>query len=316
MLDETKQNILAKLIPKGFDTAFAEHFREKIEQQQLDLTQINTIAAHQTPLKLSQQELEKFQILLKNYLQTIEVQRSGIAKLDPEYFFENAEQNLLLSQHRVVLIIAEKMDYEKMKDAPSQAAAHEIIRTYCEIGEKVVLITKYLNKLGIPAIGHHPLGNINQYHQILLPPHAQSAGMGEQGRTGLFIDYKLGSLVRLAGVSLPFPLETGQRKTRGINAFCHRCSLCAVSCPVSAIPKTNYIDSLKQNITIEFKVNGTRCMQYFAEHFGCSKCLVSCPFAQPSNKAIEKRIVRTEQWYNKWIVSKRMQTEYEKAGII
>ena len=176
-------------------------------------------------------------------------------------------------------------------------------------------MTEWLRSKGVKATGHHPLGDVNQYHHLLMPPHAHAAGLGEQGRTGLFIDFELGSLVRLGMVTTELDLPTGKPVEKGIRAFCHRCKLCAVSCPVNALPMEGVLDQYFRGVHVYFKVNGDRCIKYFEKKYGCSVCISKCVFAQPNKEKMKKRLERVEQWYNRWILTGDFERLLEKEAV-
>ena len=163
-----------------------------------------------------------------------------------------------------------------------------------------------MREKAIQATGHHPLCNTNDYHQIFLPPHAMYAGLGEKGRTGLFIDYKLGPLVRIGIVTTSLELTCASPKDRGINAFCHHCRYCVPHCPPKASPSDKYLESLRNNQSIKFKIDGVRCIKYFSKHFGYGKCIVKCVLIQPSKYELEKRLKLIEIWYQKWVKSRKL----------
>ncbi len=308
MLDETKQIELSKIRVRGFvESEEVINIRRKIEAQKTALQEIN----NHDPLKTGKERLSQhhdWKEEIAQKLKTWGVRRWGVAPVSKEYMFENAALDPL--ETRAIVIIV-PMRYEDLRTAPSIRSLIEIMRAYAEVGNYVILLTEYLKKNGFHATGHHPLGNTQRYHHLLMPPLAYQAGLGEKGRTGLFIDHELGPLVRIGVVTTDMPLPYGSPVDRGITAFCHRCKLCAVKCPVQALPTEGALEQYKRGIKIDFKVNGDRCMKFFSKHYGCGRCISECLLAQPSVEEIKKRIDRIETWYHRWILSGELQKMLE-----
>lgn len=311
MLKEDKQIELAVIIPEGTNVTSEQiNVREKIFDQRKLLDDLN-----EQPLttEYDQDTSIDWDIKIGQFLQSEGVIRFGISKLINEYTYENAR--LTPTENSAIVIIV-PMNYERMQSVPSIESATEIHRIYHKTGEFVLNLAKYLRDRGIQATGHHPLGDTNDYHHILMPPHAEHAGLGEKGRTGLFIDHKLGPLVRMGIVTTSLSLKHGSPKDRGINSFCHRCRYCVPYCPPRALPPDKYLDSLMNKKPMKFKIDGDKCIKYFTKHYGCGKCIVNCVLTKPSEIELEKRLKRIEIWNNKWVKSGelfQMQTQHLKS---
>jgi ferredoxin len=299
VLDEGKQLQLSTIIPFGTNiTKEQNDLRKTIRDQQQELYKLNNSnlgVTSESNLRNSdiQDKISKFLVDLK-------VSRFGFTQIESQYTFQNS---VIHSSEISAIVFVIPMDYNIMQSVPSIESATEIHKVYSEVGNVVVKLTKYLRYNGIQATGHHPLGDINEYHHILMPPHAVGAGLGEKGRTGLFIDHKLGPMVRLGIVTTNLQFDYNEPVDRGINAFCHRCRYCVPHCPPQAIPRDKYLESLQLGKPIIFTIDGNKCIKYFTKHYGCAKCIVKCVLAQPNAKELEKRLERIEIWYNRWVKS-------------
>jgi ferredoxin len=247
-------------------------------------------------------------------LQKLGIQRYGVTKVNNKNLFKN---NKIPENHTRVIVIVENMDFDKMRSVPCKESAEEIMRVYHSVGLKVLLVQKLLQSMGYEAMGHHPLGDLSEYHHLLIPPHAYLAGLGERGRTGLFIDFEYGSLVRLGAVTTNVNIETNKPIDRGITEFCKRCIYCANKCPVNALPfettniaKLDYINNIDPELV--FKVNGDRCIKYFQKHAGCGICIHHCVINKRDKLETKKRVERIENWYLEWILSGRLLEEKTK----
>ncbi|MHA2029894.1 MAG: hypothetical protein ACW99A_18960 [Candidatus Kariarchaeaceae archaeon] len=299
MLDESKQKLLSTIIPFGTNvTKEQNNLRKGIFNQQKDLERINK--SKLTKIFNLELSYKKIQEDIQNYLTNLRVTRIGYTKINHELTYENSQIN---TNEISAIVFTIQMNYQDMQTVPSIETATEVHRVYFEVGKVVVELTRYLRSKGIQATGHHPLGDVNEYHHILMPPHAVAAGLGEKGRTGLFIDHKLGPMVRLGLITTELQFEYNEPVDRGINAFCHRCRYCVPHCPPQALPKGKYLESLQLGKPTVFTIDGDKCMKYFTKHHGCAKCIVKCVLTQPNEKELEKRLERIEIWYNRWIKS-------------
>ncbi|MHA2249603.1 MAG: hypothetical protein ACXAD7_04535 [Candidatus Kariarchaeaceae archaeon] len=297
MLNEKKQIQLSQIVPFGTaDTIQQKKLRDMIQQQKRDLEGVMD-----SPIaKPSEISIALWQQKMSDIMKSWNVISYGVAPLLKQHSYQNSRINA--KEHRVI-VFAIPMDYQKVKSVPSVESATEVLNAYHRCGEIVIKLTTLLRDTGIQATGHHPLGDNKEYHQLLFPPHAEAAGMGEKGRTGLFIDHQLGPLVRLGIVTTSLDLPIANIRRKGVNAFCHRCRYCVGFCPTKAINPSKYLESLKSGVPIQFKINGNSCLKYFTKHFGCGICLVKCVLTQANQEEIAKRMQRIENWYNRWVVT-------------
>ncbi len=285
---------LAVIVPKGTDdTLEQKRFRKLIVKQKERLEEIN----NREPKEMSHNPFD-MRNAIRDFLEQNGIRRFGVTRHIPDKMYRNS--HLPTNLDRLIVFVV-PMKYEEMVDVPSQRSATEILRAYWQTGEIVVKLSEFLMENGYRVQGHHPLGDINDYHHILFPPHAVAAGLGEKGRTGLFIDHHYGPMVRIGAVSTDAPLEYDEEVDKGINAFCHRCRYCAKFCPPKAISNVKFTQILEEGNRIDFKINGERCIKYFEKHFACGKCLFKCVLTQPNVEEVQKRIRRIETWYDRWV---------------
>jgi epoxyqueuosine reductase len=114
-------------------------------------------------------------------------------------------------------------------------------------------------------------------------PLAAACGLGVMGRNGLIITPEAGSLVILAALTLPFPLEGDGPLTGEDGAYCERCGLtppCAAACPTGAVRGDGGV-SLEKCVQWYASGNGENIPPEVAANwgnrlYGCAACQDAC----------------------------------------
>lgn len=128
-------------------------------------------------------------------------------------------------------------------------------------------------------------------HPVLERDLAQSSGLGEFGKSSMFIHKDHGSHTIIGTILLSQKMPDFS-KDRVLNDYCKSCKLCIEACPTSAILNTKTINVSKcmSNYTIEqFKDNvmppkGHRNTDYI---FGCDICQDVCPWNKKVIKSLK-----------------------------
>ncbi|MBN1211302.1 MAG: reductive dehalogenase [candidate division Zixibacteria bacterium] len=215
----------------------------------------------------------------------------GVAKLNPMYVYSHVGRgpepwgSPIVNSHRYAIMFALEMDYYQVETAPHLPITGESARQYLIGAEISIALAAYIRSLGYPAQAHIAGSN----YQIMLPPVAQDAGLGELGRLGYLISPELGPRVRLGAVTTNLPLLTDKPITFGVQDFCEKCLKCADNCPSGAIPRGGRVNVRgveKWPLTVE------KCIHYW-RHIGtdCGLCMKVCPFSHPPT--LVHNIIRT-----------------------
>lgn len=130
--------------------------------------------------------------------------------------------------------------------------------------------------LAIPIAASQSQGKNNPYAGVL--PHktaAVKAGLGFVGKSGLFLNERYGSKLRLATVLTDAPFES---ELPIIENGCGDCNACFQACPAGAIFGTLPTTDGERNFAPE------KCSRYMKEHFQdvgrgsvCGICMKVCP---------------------------------------
>ncbi len=206
----------------------------------------------------------------------------GIAELNPMFVYSHVGRGPepwgrpIVNSHRFAIVFALEMDYHEVEQAPLLPITRETAKQYLRAGEISVALAKRIRECGYAARAHIAGSN----YQIILPPVAHDAGLGELGRMGYLISPKYGARVRLGAVTTELPLLLDRPITFGVQDFCETCLKCAINCPSGAIP----VGGRKLVRGVEkWPLNVEKCIHYWrAIGTDCGLCMKVCPFSHPS----------------------------------
>lgn len=205
----------------------------------------------------------------------------GITKLNPMHVYSHVGRGPeewgkeIVNNHEYAIIFSVEMDYYEVEKAPDLPTTVETARRYLQAAQISVSLADYIRSLGYPARAHISDSN----YQIILPPLAVEAGLGEIGRHGYLISDKLGSRLRLGGVTTSLPLIVDSPKSFGVADFCQSCLKCADNCPPQAIPSGE-----KKTVrgVEKWMIDPVKCLHYWrVAGTDCGLCMKVCPYSHP-----------------------------------
>jgi reductive dehalogenase len=207
----------------------------------------------------------------------------GVARLNQAYVYSHVGRGPqrwgepIDNQHQYAIAFTVEMDYRLVEQAPGLPITGETARRYLQAAEISIELARGIRSWGYPARAHIAGSN----YQVMLPPVAQDAGLGELGRLGYLITPDLGPRVRLGAVTTDLPLIPDRPGAFGVQDFCAECRKCAVNCPSNAIPHGEKVDvrgTLKWQLEIE------RCYHYWRlAGTDCGLCMKVCPYSHPAS---------------------------------
>ena len=168
----------------------------------------------------------------------------GIAQLNPMYVYSNVGRGPetwgapINNNHRFAIVFTLEMRYDYVDQAPRLPITEESALQYLNGASISISVAEFIRQLGYSARAHIAGSN----YQIMLPPVAYDAGLGELGRLGYLISPRLGSRIRLGAVTTDLPLMPDKPINFGVQDFCAKCLKCAANCPSGAITKGSKID--------------------------------------------------------------------------
>jgi len=226
----------------------------------------------------------------------------GISRVDPAWVYSHVGRGpepygqpiTQWGQFAIVFVLP--MDYQRVEQAPLPDITEETARCYLQAATIAVSLAEHIRGLGYPARAQVAGSN----YQIMLPPVAVDAGLGELGRFGYLISRRFGSRIRLGAVLTDLPLVPDQPVCFGVQDFCHSCRRCAVSCPSGSIPKHD--PSLVRGVR-KWPLEVESCLHYWRRiGTDCGICMKVCPYSHPSSfvhQVIRWAIVRSR--FARWV---------------
>ncbi len=205
----------------------------------------------------------------------------GIAELNPNYIYSHVGTgpepwgDKITNNHRFAIAFTVEMDHSKVNEAPQIGTCEETARQYLNAQRISIALAGHIRRMGYSARAHISGSN----YQIILPPIAQDAGLGELGRCGYLISERYGARIRLGCITTNLPLIPDKQKSFGVQDFCRICMKCADNCPAAAIPVGE-----KENVrgVDKWRLNVENCYKYWRIiGTDCAICMKACPFSHP-----------------------------------
>jgi reductive dehalogenase len=176
--------------------------------------------------------------------------------------------------HEHAIVLVEGLDQKILKGAPKKQVILEVFRAYSKLGHMAVILARYIRLLGYPARAH-----VVTNYQLIVPPVAIDAGVGELGRHGVVISEEFGSAMKMAVVTTVLPLVHDERRNLGVDDFCKNCKICAENCPSGAISHGE-----KQIVrgVERYPFKAEACFRIWNETgTDCGVCIGCCPYSKP-----------------------------------
>ena len=210
------------------------------------------------------------------------VDEVGIATLDQRWVYSHVGRGPeqwgrpITNDHKYAIVFTLEMAYDNVAQAPQLEITEETGRQYLNAAEISIRLASDIRSMGYSARAHIAGSN----YQIMLPPVAHDAGLGELSRMGYLISPKFGARIRLGAVTTDLPLTPDEPICFGVQEFCQVCKKCVTNCPSASIPNgpKEWVRGVhKWPLKVE------TCLQYWrAIGTDCGLCMRVCPFSHPS----------------------------------
>ena len=211
--------------------------------------------------------------------------------------FDNNYSEKIKLDHQNVIVFLVEMNFERMNEAPKASTIFESANQYYRAAVISKTLEAIILKLGYDAKAHYDAN-----YDLILPPFAVKAGLGELGRNNILIADKFGSRVRIGAVTTNLNLDYDSPISIGVESFCDVCKKCATSCPTKAlsINKKSSVRGIEKWTT-----NVVNC--YLIWRFygtDCGICMAVCPFSHRNNwfHYIIRKVVKFLPIFNKTLL--------------
>ena len=175
-----------------------------------------------------------------------------------------------------VVVIAQSMDLEVLRTAPSALSGAATGATYSRDTIVLLAIAQYITNLGYRAVA-------SMNDSALVIPLAIKAGLGEYGRHGLLITREFGPRVRIGKVFTDMPVAHDRPARFGVKEMCDICRACTEGCPARAIdggaPSTVVHNRSNIQGIRKWTTDAEKCFRFWAnQNTDCSICVRVCPY--------------------------------------
>lgn len=206
----------------------------------------------------------------------------GITRLNPHWCYQGFLRGVGPGDYDVpahweyAIVVATPHEWDQLYANPTYGTSYDAYSRERIIAGK---LETFIQELGYPARAHVPPA----HYEMVLPPVAIDAGLGEQGRKGLLITPEVGSNARLACVTTNIPMEVDRPVDLGILDFCRKCKICAEKCPSGAISYKDEPEVVRGYR--RWHIKSELCFNIWASvatsHArGCRICLAVCPYTR------------------------------------
>ena len=195
-------------------------------------------------------------------------------------------------EHAVVFLV--EMDHDRMQEAPRAPTLLESARQYWRAAVIARTAAAALRRAGQEAKAHY-----DAHYDVILPPLAARAGLGELGRNNILVADRYGSRVRIGAVTTNLPVTHDAPVALGVEAFCHLCAKCADLCPSNALSKG---DPELVRGTERWPTHVERCHAWWRQvGTDCGICMAACPFSHRAGgiHRLVRAVVRRAPWLNR-----------------
>nr|WP_276576022.1 reductive dehalogenase domain-containing protein [Oceanirhabdus seepicola] len=207
----------------------------------------------------------------------------GICEMKEEFYYSHRGReskhygDKVKKMHKYGIVFAVELKKDFIMRAPQLPEAIATVKGYTDVGIIGMILSYYIRELGYDARNHMD-GN----YLAIAPLVAVEAGLGELGRNGLLVTKEYGPRVRLGIVTTDMPLIPDGKVDFGLQEFCDKCGLCAMTCPGKSISKgtKEMVDGV-----LRWKINMEECYRRWRSlGTDCGICLCNCPFSMGIEK--------------------------------
>lgn len=214
----------------------------------------------------------------------------GICELNQVYVYSHSGRGAteygkrINLNHPFAIVMTFEMNEGLIRNNPYPPGILETGHKYVESAKAAVVLAASIRNLGYTATAH-----FEGHYNVIAPPIARDAGLGEIGRMSLLITPHEGPRVRLSIVTTDLPLTIDiPNEHPDIIDFCLHCKKCANNCPVKAI---SFDPPKEVNGSKRWIIDADACYRYWTRiGTDCGRCVSVCPYSH--SKSILHTMIR------------------------
>jgi len=180
------------------------------------------------------------------------------------------------NQHHTTIVFLVEMNHSRMQRAPYAEVINESAKQYY----RAARIAKTLEAALVES-RYEATSNFDANYELILPPMAVKAGLGEVGRNNILIADKYGSRVRIGAVTTNLEINSDEPISLGVEEFCKICKKCSENCPSHSLSNDDKISI--RNVR-KWPTHVESCYGYWRTiGTDCGICMAICPFSHKNN---------------------------------
>jgi reductive dehalogenase len=211
----------------------------------------------------------------------------GITRTNPDFLYDEGwrgcppdyDFSKLPAHWEYSIVLGVPMEWDVVLASPQASTSYD---AYDRVSTVAVRLEGTLKYLGYPARTHSPITG----YDLIVPPLAVEAGLGEVSRAGYCVTPEVGSNCRMAVVTTNLPLVVDRPIHFGVAEFCRKCKICAEQCPSGAISMADSSDGMVIRGYGHWYINNGACYNFWRESMGpmgCRLCVAVCPYSRKDN---------------------------------
>lgn len=189
------------------------------------------------------------------------------------------DHSKLPAHYKSAVVMGVPMEWDEVLGSPQMSTSQD---AYARVSIAGFRLEAALKKLGYATRASTP----NSGYDVVVPPYAVDAGIGEHCRAGYVISPESGSNLRTAVVLTALPLAEDKPIEFGVKEFCDKCKVCAEQCPSGAISMADSYEDSEIRGYEHWYINNGACYNFWRESMGgmgCRLCVANCPYSRKDN---------------------------------
>lgn len=210
----------------------------------------------------------------------------GITTMNPDYVYaqirgvEPSPQPAEVPEHwKYAIVFGVPHEWEQFVSNPQYGDSLDAYNRTRMAGWR---LANFIKRLGYAARWHTPPGS----YDLIAPPFAVQAGLGEWGRCACVITPELGGNFRLGVITTELEMEIDHPIDIGVTDFCKDCKICAELCPSNSISFADTPEGMVARGIEHWDINNSTCYGFWMESMGpigCRLCIAACPYSRKDN---------------------------------